>query len=353
MLKYVDAFCGMGGFSVAAHDFDAECVFAIENNKHAQKTFESNFSVVPFGDITTLDFSIVPDHDILFGGFPCQPFSRAGKWYNKNNKTVNEDARTNLVLNLIGLLRYKMPKYFVFENVKELTKIKNENGDLFINIIVEELEQSGYKVQHKVLNSKNFGVPQSRERVYFVGIRDDLDSTFIFPEPSSNLCGIDSILEGGNMTKYSWETLRAKYAILDNEREPKKFKNHPYPKGTSRNLVFKYLLENAKNKVDKNTGKIELLCSLFGDTPSGQTRQQDRVYSVKGISPTVTAMLVPSIYDGNMIRELSPREVARVQGFPDAFKLHDNNKIAYRQLGNAVTVPVVKAILKNLIKENK
>lgn len=351
MLKYVDAFCGMGGFSAAVHDFDAECVFAIENNKHAQKTFENNFSVVPFGDITTLDFSLVPDHDILFGGFPCQPFSRAGKWYNKNNKTVNEDARTNLVLNLIGLLRFKMPKYFVFENVKELTKIKNENGDLFINIITEELEQSGYKVQHKILNSKNFGVPQSRERVYFVGVRNDISSKFVFPEPTGTLCSIYNILEEGNMSKYSWENLRAKYVILDNEREPKKFKNHPFPKGTSRNSVFRYLLYNTKNVVNEPTGKIELLCSLFGDTPSGQTRQQDRVYSIMGISPTVTAMLVPSIYDNNIIRELSPREVARVQGFPDTFKLHDNDKIAYRQLGNAVTVPVVHAILKNLIKE--
>ncbi len=351
-LKYVDTFCGLGGFSIAIHNIDknAELVYAVDINKDAAKTFESNFNFNPLGDITKLNYDELPDHDIIFGGFPCQPFSRSGKWYNSNNKTVVEDERSNLFLNLVGILKSKQPSYFIFENVRELTKVKNSDGELFFDIIVEALENCGYKVYTKVLNSKFFGVPQSRERVYFVGIRKDIKKIFEFPQEKEVTVAIEDILDEDNVTQYSWAKIRKDSRILDREvSKLKPKKNHPFSAGELRSKVFRYLISKSTNKPKKRTGEIELICSLKGDTPSGESRQQDRIYSVKGISPTITRMIVPSIMDGKMIRELSPREAARLQAIPDNFKLPENPKKAYNQIGNAVTVSVIEAILKNLL----
>lgn len=351
-MRYVDTFCGLGGFSIAMHNVikDSKLVYAIDINKDASKTFENNFNYNPLGDITKIKYEEIPDHDIIFGGFPCQPFSRSGKWYNNNNKIISEDERSNLFLNLVGILNAKQPKYFIFENVKELTKIKNSDGELFFDIIVEALENCGYIVHTKILNSKFFGVPQSRERVYFVGIRRDLNNTFVFPENKEVNSAIEDILESGDNKVYAWSKIRKNLKILNNESSTDKpLKNHPFQIGELRNKVFKYLIDISKNKPKNRTGEIELICSLKGDTPSGQSRQQDRVYSVKGISPTITRMIVPSILDKNTIRELSPKEAARLQAIPDSFKLPTNIKKAYNQIGNAVTVSVVEAILKNLL----
>lgn len=353
-MKYVDTFCGMGGFSAAIHQVvsDAELVFAIEKDAKACETFYQNFKYNPRGDITKIDLGNVPNHDILFGGFPCQPFSRSGKWYNKNNKTIENDERSNLFLYLVKLLDLKKPKYFLFENVKELTKIRQKDGTLYLDNIVSQLEAVGYNTYHKVINSKYFNVPQSRDRVYFVGIRKDLNQSFSFPISQDINKNIEDILEYSDNFKYSWDHKRKNYKILLNETKngKKSLKNHNFEKGHSRNEVMYHLLKNSKNNITTRSKNIELLCSLFGDTPSGQTRQQDRVYSTKGISPTITAMLVPSIYDGKYIRELSPKEASRLQGFPDSFYLHNNEKAAYKQIGNAITVTVVAAILKQLFK---
>jgi DNA (cytosine-5)-methyltransferase 1 len=355
-LRYVDTFCGLGGFSIALHNIDnnAELVYAVDINKDAAKTFETNFNFNPLGDITKINYEDIPDHDIIFGGFPCQPFSRSGKWYNSNNKTISNDERSNLFLNLVGILKVKQPLYFIFENVKELTKIKNEEGELFFDVIVDALTSCGYKVYTKILNSKHFGVPQSRDRVYFVGIRVDINQSFAFPVGCAVNTALEDILDKEETKQYAWSKIRKNGKILCNENhEGKQLKNHPFDEGESRNKVFKYLLSSSKNKPKERTGEIELICSLLGDTPSGQSRQQDRIYSVKGISPTITRMIVPSILDKSTVRELSPREAARLQAIPESFKLPINNKKAYNQIGNAVTVSVVEAILKNLLNKRE
>lgn len=345
-IKYCDVFSGLGGFSLAirAVDPEAECVFASEIDKNARAVFHANFGIEPYGDITKIDPANIPEHDVLFGGFPCQPFSRNGRHYNFNNRTVIGDSRANLFLNLIAILHVKQPKYFVFENVKGLTKMKNEDGSLYMNTILDHIRAAGYNCQHKVLDAADYGVPQQRARIFFVGTRADLSDTFEFPKPEPRSASLFNILEHEVHDKYFLHNLWKKRTV--------KKTNSNLPAGTLRLDVLKAIYDNNQNKPTQRTSSIESVAIIYGETPSGLPRQQDKIYSPFGISPTIATFSTPCIAiqdDSATWRQLTPRECTRLQGIPDSFKLAESDAVAYKQIGNAINVTVVSKLLLNLL----
>lgn len=346
-------FCGLGGFSIAMHqiDPDAICVSASDIDPQARHTFKTNFGVEPQGDITTIDPDSIPDHDILFGGFPCQPFSRNGRHYNHHNQTVIGDTRANLFLNLVSILSVKQPKYFVFENVKGLLSMKNEDGTLYFETIVDNLQAVGYRVSTQVLDAARFAVPQQRQRVFFVGIRSDIDQRFGFPTGSDPRLGIRDILVSNVDSKYLLTNLWRRRLVTRNPNAVKSA-NHGFPAGTPRLQVLKSIYDSNVKPTDI-TGQIESVAILYGETPSGLPRQQDKIYSILGISPTIATFSTPAVAitdDPTTWRQLTPRECARLQAIPDSFILPKTDAVAYKQIGNAICVNVVKAILDSLMK---
>lgn len=349
-MRYCDTFCGIGGFTQALKRVvgeSAELVWAIDFDKNVSKTFKDNYGIDPLGNIREADKALVPEHDILFGGFPCQPFSRNGKWYNDGKVVGDSETRDNLFLELVKILDLKKPKYFVFENVKGLLSMRNGDGTLYLDTILSSLKSVGYKVNYKVLNSSDFGLPQQRKRVFFVGIRNDIDQEFEFPKPIKLEKCIKDILEDSTPEKLSianyWKNRK-----LTIQRPDKK--NHSFNKGDRR---LDAILEIYRNSIKPSspTKKIESVAILYGETPSGLPRQQDKIYSIYGISPTIATFSTPVIDDPNGFRVLSPRECARLQGFPDSFKLNSNKIVAYKQVGNSVSINVVEAILRELLKK--
>jgi DNA (cytosine-5)-methyltransferase 1 len=355
-MKYCDTFCGLGGFSLGLRAIipDAECVWAIDFDKNVSETFKNNFGIECLGNIRDAKTENIPDHDIIFGGFPCQPFSRNGKWFNKNDKTIGDaEDRDNLFLELVRILKDKQPKYFVFENVKGLLKMKNKDGTLCIRTIIENLVEcgQGYKVSPIVVDAADFGVPQQRVRVFLIGIRKDLDQEFHWPPKVPKTKAIEDILESDVPAKYLISNIWKNRKIKGGgpESGPGK-KNHPFDIGHSRHEVINHIYNEAVKPKTK-THKIESVAILYGDTPSGLPRQQDKIYSIKGIAPTIATFSTPVVDSAQGIRQLTPRECARLQGFPESYKFPKKDAAAYKQIGNAVCVPVVAAILKELLKE--
>jgi DNA (cytosine-5)-methyltransferase 1 len=174
MIKFIDLFAGIGGFRLAFESLDATCVFSAEIDKYACKTYETNFRENPYCDVSTLDANTLPDFDILCAGFPCQPFSLAG------HRKGFQDTRGTLFFDIERILEVKQPKAFILENVKGLV---NHDKGKTLQVILETLEKKlNYKVFYKVLNSKDYAVPQNRERIYIIGFRDH-NVDFVFPSP--------------------------------------------------------------------------------------------------------------------------------------------------------------------------
>jgi DNA (cytosine-5)-methyltransferase 1 len=349
MVKYCDAFCGMGGFSIAAHQtfLGSQCVWAIDFDKDVSKTFANNFSIECLGDILKTNPAVdVPDHDILFGGFPCQPFSQSGKW----RTTIGEgEDRANLFIPLVNILKVKQPGFFVFENVDNLERVENLDGTLYINTIRAAIDEAGYDVRTQVLDAKNYCVPQHRERVFLVGARKGSQPfQFEFPvQPTCPVPAIEDILEAGVDEKYLIKNSWKRMTLLGRVKEDGIKPNHSFPPGTPRAEVVQWIYDNKKQSTVR-TGETEAAAILYGDTPSGKARRTDKVYSRFGVSPTVVAFSAPAVDSPQGLRLLTPRECARLQGFPDDYKLHESDHTAYKQVGNAVCVPVVAAILRSL-----
>ena len=348
--KFLDAFSGIGGFHLGIKSacekkkISCECVAAIENDRHSSKVYIDNFGVTPLGDITKIEIKELPEHDLLVGGFPCQPFSISGK----NHLDVSSDNRHLLYRNLVDILNEKKPRFFIFENVANLKNVKLE-GIPIIDMINQDLVNCGYKVHVKELNSANFGVPQQRKRLFWVGLRNDIEKPFKFPEGVPITYKIADIMDQEVPPKFYMENLwrnRKLQAKTPIELHTK-FKRHPHPKNTDRYTVLRWLVENSTKKIVP--GKINLVASITGDTPSGISRQQDRLYSIEGIHPTVATFGIPCVNATPFWRCLTPREYHRLQGFPDGFRIDSKDSNAYKQAGNAVTVPVIEHIVGELL----
>jgi len=320
MYKSIDLFAGIGGIRLGfdkAFEKDIETVFVSEWDKKAQETYKANFKdeFDIQGDITEIKESKIPQHDILLAGFPCQAFSLAGL------KKGFEDARGTLFFDVARIAEYHKPKVIFCENVKNL--VNHDRGKTF-KVITRILENLGYKVYEKVLNSKNFGVPQNRERIYIVAFREDIDSSdFSFPGETDNNKVISDIMEEQEVSpKYYLSNVYLDSLIRHKERHESK--------GNGFGYEIKKLDEIA------NT----LVCGGMG-------RERNLIIDRRLTDFTPVTHIKGEI-NREYIRKMTPREWARLQGFPDDFKFVVADTHLYKQFGNSVTVSVIKAIAGNI-----
>lgn len=301
----VDLFAGIGGIRLGFQQTGkTKTVFASEIDKFAKQTYFANFGDEPAGDITKIDAKNIPDHDILVGGFPCQPFSLAGK------RLGLDDTRGTLFFEIARILQEKQPASFLLENVKGLKT--NDSGRTF-KIILKTLNDLNYDVHYTTLKARDFGVPQNRERLYIVGFNKSLVKNtcdFTFPVPPKTPTRLGNILDKHVDDKY---TLTDHFWQWMQER---KVKNKALGKG------FGYSLFN-ENSVYANT-----ISARYGKDGNEILIEQ------KNKNP----------------RKLTPREAARLQGFPDKFVIPVSNTQAYKEFGNSVAVPVINAIADKITK---
>lgn len=261
--------------------------------------------------------------------------TRNGKWYNNNSMIVGDDNRANLFLYIIRYASIHKPRFLLLENVKGLTRVKNNDGSLYINTILSNLYEIGYKVVVKVLNSADYGLPQQRKRTFFCCFREISDFLeFNWPEVKDRTVSIANILENN---------VNEKYWLINRWKGRKNQKSN----GTRLSLLIKDFNKRNKDIIIKK-GEINMIAAIYGDTPSGAPRQQDKLYSKYGISPTIATfeLSIPNI-DTNPWRVLTPRECARLQGFPESLQLPEKDTQAYKQCGNAISVPVAQYILES------
>lgn len=296
--SFIDLFAGIGGIRLAFEQNGFKCVFSSEMDKFAAKTYEANFDEKPFGDITKINEQNIPEFDILAAGFPCQPFSLAGK-----QKGFDDEIRGTLFFDILRILKHHKPKVFLLENVKNL--VSHDKGNTF-KVILNKLKELNYNVFHKVLNAKDFGLPQNRARIYIVGFLDNLE--FTFPEPTFVPTVLSSILES---------VVDSKYTISD-----KLWAGHQRRK-----------LEHA----EKGNGfgyRIFNSDSVYTSTLSAR-------YYKDGSEILINQ-------NGKNPRKLTPREASALQGFPKDFTIPVSDTNAYKQFGNSVAVPVVAAIVEKI-----
>lgn len=319
--SFIDLFAGIGGMRQGFERAGGTCVFSSEFEKNAQFTYESNFGEYPFGDITKIEPSDIPAHDVLVGGFPCQPFSHAGK------KLGIEDTRGTLFHNIAMIIQAKRPKAVVLENVRGL--ISHDKG-YTLKVVLSTLIDEGYNcnipeeiirgtdvkrlqeyAKKMVMKSREFGVPQNRQRIYIVLWRDDLEVSFTYPEPPNTPTHVGQILE----TEVSPE-----FTISDRlweGHQNRKIKNERDGKG------FGYSVVN-----DESPYTNTISARYYKDGSEVLIHQE-------GLNP----------------RKITPREAARLQGFPDDFLFNPSKMQAYKQFGNSVTVPVVHAVARNIYQQ--
>lgn len=298
--KFIDLFAGIGGIRIPFEELGGKCVFSSEWDKFSQQTYEANFKEIPHGDITKIDAKVIPKHDLLVGGFPCQAFSHAGL------KRGFKDTRGTMFFEIARILDHHKPKAVFLENVKGLKG--HDKGKTFITII-KILNELGYQtIESTVLNAKNFGLPQNRERIFIVAYRDFFN--FQFPEPTMVKTKVGDILD---------KRVSDKYTISDK------------------------MWKGAKNRKERNRKKG----NGFG-------------YSLFSRKSEYTSTISARYYkDGAEIwidqgkknpRKITPNEARKLQGFPEGFKIPVSDVQAYKQFGNAVPVPVIRAIAKKIVK---
>lgn len=328
-LKSIDLFAGIGGIRLGfdlAFGEEIETVFVSEWDEHAQKTYKSNFGNDEIaGDITKISEEDVPPFDICLAGFPCQAFSLAGqrKGFDDDYKGM---ARGTLFFDVARICEKHKPKVIFCENVKGLTI---HDGGRTLDIIKGTLEKieyngRGYTVHEKVLNSKDFGVPQNRERIYLVAFRSDIDSSqFRFPEPIDSSKRIRDIIEE--------KPVSAKYYLSD---------------------VYVETLRRHKARHESKGNGFGYEIRSWGDTAGaivcgGMGKERNLIIDKRQTDLTPVTHIKGSI-NKEGIRKMTPREWARLQGFPDDYKLELADVHLYKQFGNSVTVPVIAEIAKNI-----
>lgn len=312
--KFIDLFSGLGGFRIAMEEIGGKCVFSSEIDKYAAETYKDNFGSMPRGDITKIDGKEVPDHDILCAGFPCQPFSIAGK------RLGFEDTRGTLFFDVLRIIKDKKPKAFFLENVAGL---KSHDNGRTLNVIEESLKKQDYYIDWRIINAKDVGIPQNRNRWYCVGVRKDLVENdcfnFSFPSNKPLEYTIDDVLE---------EQVSDEYAISD------------VAKNNINAHIAKFLNSNRYDK------KHKIIAT--------EIRKSKCNFRCDGISPCLTAKMgtggnnIPVLVEQN--RKLTERECLRIMGFPERYCVKLNSYQSYKQIGNSVVIPVIKEIATELKK---
>ena len=327
MYRSIDLFAGIGGIRKGFDNAFGEkikTVFVSEWDKYAQKTYKLNYNdeFDIAGDITQIDEKEIPEFDICLAGFPCQAFSLAGKrmGFDDDYKGL---CRGTLFLDVVRICEYHKPKVIFCENVKGL--IMHDKGRTF-KIIKKSFEQIGYTVYDQVLNSKDFGVPQNRERVYIVAFRNDIDSSdFKFPKPTnSNTCIRDIMEEHEVSVKYYLSTVYIETLKRHKARHQSKGNGCGY--------------------------EIRDLDGVAGAIVCGGMGRERNLIIDKRLTNFTPVTHIKGEVNRDGIRKMTPREWARLQGFPDDFKLELADTHLYKQFGNSVTVNVIEEIAKEIRK---
>lgn len=297
---FIDLFAGIGGIRIPFDELGGKCVFSSEWDEHAANTYEANFGERPYGDITKIRECDIPRHDVLLGGFPCQAFSIMGKMQGF------ADTRGTMFFEIERILRYRKPKAILLENVKQL--VGHDKGRTF-KVIQDHLAELGYHVKWKVLNALDFGVPQRRERVIIVGFRNKK-----FAERMS--LDFDSI-------PYNLKD------VLEDEK-----------KVNPSLLASKRIVEKRRKSVAK---KDVFFPSVWHENKSGNV----------SILPHACALRTGASYNYQLVngnRRFTDRELLRLQGFPDTYKIVGTNQDIRRQTGNAVCVNVIRAVATRMLE---
>lgn len=320
--KFIDLFAGVGGFRLAMQNLGGKCVFTSEWDKNAQKTYRANFGEVPFGDITKEETKkFIPDGiDVLCAGFPCQAFSIAGK------RGGFEDTRGTLFFDVAEIIKRKKPKAIFLENVKGL---RNHNGgrtlETILNVLRNDLDY--YVPEPRIINAKDFGVPQHRERIYIVGFRRDQGITeFEYPK-----------------------SLNKKVEFLD-----VKEKNVPATKYFLSTQYVQTLINHKARHESKGNGFGFAIIPDNGIANAivvgGMGRERNLVldHRITDFTPTTH---IKGTVNREGIRKMTPREWARLQGFPDKYVIPVADASAYKQFGNSVAVPAIQATANEILKQ--
>ncbi len=308
---FIDLFAGLGGFRIALESLGAKCVYSNEWDKFAKEVYYDNFGDIPDDDITKVDERLIPDHDILCAGFPCQSFSISGK------QNGFDDDRGNLFFDIIRIIKHKKTKIIFMENVKNL--VSHNNGKTLLTI-KNEIQKLGYSFYYKVLNATDYGIPQKRERIYIVCFRNDLNiKNFKFPEPVKLMKHLEDLL-------------------LDNNQIPNNFYIN------RDDIVIKNTKDNQYSNKSIKLGIVN------------KGGQGERIYSTKGVAITLSAYgggvfsKTGGYFIDGKYRKLMPRECARIMGYPDSFKIINNRNQAYKQFGNSVVIDVLQYIAIQIAK---
>lgn len=308
MLRFLDLFAGIGGIRIAFEENGCRCVASSEIDEHACKTYFENFNEQPLGDVCLLTKDNLPEFDILTGGFPCQPFSIGGL------RKGFEDTRGTLFFEVARLLKECQPKAFFLENVQGL--VNHENGET-LKTIENVLSDLGYNFEWKVMNAKDYGIPQNRSRWYCVGFRKDIEYTLNYPSREHLKVEVKDLLD-----KDVKEDYRVSNKVLEN--------------------ISKYMpIYLEKHNSDK------LLIAH-------EVRASRCAFRNDGISPCLTAKMgtggnnVPIIVSEE--RKMTEKECLRLMGFPDWFKITENTSHSYKQIGNSVVIPIVSVFAKEIVR---
>jgi len=292
---FVDMFCGIGGFHLAASTLEMSCVYACDADEEARRAYRHNFGIVPAGDISRIKASDVPDHDLFCAGFPCQPFSIIGK------REGFADIRGTLFFEIVRILDEKRPRAVLLENVKQLST--NDQGRT-IKRIVTALEELGYCVDWKILNALDFGLPQKRERVLIAAIRDPFDK-FPWPEGGKPMKPLIEILEKNpDLSHFASDRIR-------------------------------------KQRKDKHQSRHKP--GVWHENKAGNVSSYPYSCALRA-GASHSYLLV----DGE--RRLTPREMLRLQGFPDSFEVVCSARQTRKQAGNAVPVPLALAGMEGILR---
>ena len=384
--KFIDLFCGIGGFHQAMKSLGGECVFASDIDEDCRKTYEVNYGITPVGDITKIEAADIPPHDVLCGGFPCQAFSKAG-----NRLGFDDPTKGTLFFDICRILKYHHPKYVLLENVRNLAS--HDHGKTW-NVIHDKLEELGYNLlpEPVIFSPHYLGIPQHRERVYIMCIRKDIGKVhpFTFTKEQIIPCTINSILQDDsdipNIKDYRISSDLEDLINLWNEfiRNIKVEKLPSFPVWSDRlsdldttedlsqyplwkrNFILKNneLYVNNRQFIDGWLKRARKNPLFFGakaklEWQAGQTKNPDiweQIFQFRpsGIRikvntyfPALVAIVQTSII-GSKKRFLTPRECARLQSFPENFLPDVKQKQAYKQFGNAVNVECVKLFARHM-----
>ena len=322
--KFIDLFAGIGGFRLAFEQAGYKCVYSCEIDSACQEVYFKNFGEKPKGDITKISIEEIPAFDILTAGFPCQPFSICGK------RQGFEDTRGTLFFHVCEIIAVKQPSVVLLENVKYL--VHHDNGRT-LDTILCSLEYLGYLVDYKILNSKDFGLPQNRERIIIFATKN---RKFDFNQIELSNCW--EKLENYLCNNKDFEYLNPhEYTLIDN------------PKKQASGLIFAGYRNNKttwRKGVRPNTQHL-----------SRVHHQPNRIYSVEGVHPTIPSQETSGrffiyIPQEDRVRKLTIKECYRIMGFPDTFQAHSSVAECYKQIGNSVSIPLIYQLAVQIKEQN-